>query len=88
MKIYVQKVFPWGVADWEGKNELRDKINAEIEKQVKDLPNVTILDLSQCFLDAEGKLDMTAMTEDKVHLQKRGYERWAEFIGPYVRGEK
>ncbi|MBQ2820101.1 MAG: hypothetical protein IJF17_00785 [Thermoguttaceae bacterium] len=85
MKIYVQKVFPWGQDDAKGKNQKRERINAEIEKAVADLNYVTVLDLSSCFLTEDGKLDRNAMTPDLVHLQKLGYERWAKAIAPYVK---
>ena len=85
MKVYVQKVFPWGGDDLNGNNPKRAAINAEIEKCVKDLDYVTVLDLSSCVLTPEGKLDTSAMTPDLVHLQKLGYERWAEKIAPLVK---
>lgn len=84
MKIYVQKVFPWGSADAEGKNDLRDQINLQIAKSLADLSYVEVLDLSKCFLDKDNKLNQNIMTPDKVHLLKPGYEKWQEAIQPYV----
>ncbi len=84
IKVYVQKVFPWGGNDLNGKNELRNTINAEITNAVADLPYVKILDLSSCFLNKENKLDTNVMTKDLVHLQEPGYKNWKNSIQKYV----
>jgi len=84
MKVYVQKVFPWGQKDLNGNNELRKRINEAIEKEVADLDYVHLLDLSDCFLTPDGKLNTEVMTPDLVHLEKAGYENWKNAIQPYV----
>lgn len=84
MKIYVQKVFPWGAKDLAGKNDTRQNINTAIVKNVKDLKYVTILDLEKCFLKKDGKLNTEIMTKDLVHLQEPGYENWGKAIQPYL----
>lgn len=84
MTIYVQKVFPWGEKDKNGKNEKREQINAAIEKEVGDLDYVTVLDLGPLFLTPDGKLDLSVMMPDLVHLENAGYQRWADFIRPFV----
>ncbi len=84
MKIYVQKVFPWGQNDLAGKNELRQKINSAIVRQLKDLDYVTVLNLENCFLKNDGKLNPEVMTKDLVHLQEAGYQNWSNAIRPYI----
>ena len=84
MTIYVQKVFPWGQGDKNGKNAKREQINAAIENALGDLSYVTVLDLSPLFLTPDGKLDLSVMMPDLIHLNVDGYRRWAEFLSPYV----
>lgn len=84
MKIYVQNVIPWGEGDLNGQNEVRRRINEEIVKAVDGLEHVQLLDLSGCFLTAEGKLDTNAYLPDLVHLTQEGYERWKNAIQKYV----
>ena len=84
MKIYVQKVFPWGSADLAGKNPVRNAINSEIAKAVKELDYVVLLDLEKCFLYKDGKLNTKVMKKDLVHLEEAGYQNWSKAIQPYV----
>ncbi|MEO1857685.1 MAG: GDSL-type esterase/lipase family protein [Rubritalea sp.] len=58
---------------------------AKIQKNIASLgekEHVTYLDLAPAFTNTDGSLKADAYSSDKIHLQAKGYEIWAEALMP------
>ena len=81
MKILVLAVFP---RDARPDGALRRKVaavNALLPDALKDVANVTLLDIGAHFLDDKGVLSPQVMP-DGLHPNARGYEVWAAALEP------
>jgi len=81
-RILLLGVFPRG----ENKDDKNRKVNVATNKIIQSLDDgksVFYLDISEKFLDQDGKLEREIMP-DLLHLSKQGYEIWAEAIEPKV----
>jgi len=81
MKILVLAVFP---RDARPDGALRRKVaavNALLPDALKDVANVTLLDIGARFLDDKGGLSPQVMP-DGLHPNARGYEIWAAALEP------
>jgi lysophospholipase L1-like esterase len=77
-KILLLGIFPSAGTPLE-KTKTANAIIAKLD----DGKTVRYLDAGAKFLDPEGKI-MPGILSDSVHLQKKGYEIWAEAIKPLV----
>ena len=77
-KILLLGIFPSAGTPLE-KTKTANAIIAKLD----DGKKVRYLDAGAKFLDAEGKM-MPGILSDAVHLQRKGYEIWAEAILPLV----
>jgi len=84
--IYLQSLLP--VNDDYGqfkahtnKGELIREVNAAFRQMAGE--QVTFIDLHTAFSDVAGKLDRR-YTNDGLHLNGTGYQRWAAIVAPYV----
>ena len=60
------------------------ELNAYLPKLLKDIPNVSFIDIGPKFLDAKGHLSKEMMP-DTTHPSTRGHEIWAEAIVPTLK---
>ena len=86
-RIYVQTILPvnaeFGVyKNHYNKDEHILRVNNAIEQLAK-AENLTLIDLHDHFLDANGHLDAD-YTEKGLHLNSKGYELWAKILTPYL----
>jgi lysophospholipase L1-like esterase len=84
MKILLLAVFPRSA---KASDKVRDKIkdvNQRIAK-LDDGKNVKYLDIGDKFLESDGSLSKDIMP-DYLHLSKKGYQIWADAIGPTLEG--
>lgn len=58
--------------------------NSFAEKLGEIYGNVTILDMTKRFLNDDGSLNRS-LYRDGIHLTAKGYEAWAEALGPVVK---
>jgi lysophospholipase L1-like esterase len=84
--IYLQSLLP--VNDDYGqfkahtnKGDLIREVNAAFRQMAGG--QVTFIDLYAAFSDVAGKLDRK-YTNDGLHLNGTGYQRWAAIVAPYV----
>jgi beta-glucosidase len=86
-RLLLLGVFPRGTTrDKEAMSVEADPRPGEINvhlRKLDDLESVTYLDLSQVFLDDDGKIPRGLMP-DFLHLSDDGYRRWAEAIEPVL----
>lgn len=82
-KVLLLGIFPRG----ETADDPLRKLNLEINSIVKNLADdqkVWYLDISDRFLDAEGKLPKDIMP-DLLHPNEKGYEIWADAMEPDIK---
>lgn len=84
-KVLLLSVFPRGKSrmveeDRTAREPLVDQINERIAS-LGERPGVTYLDISDGFLDEEGKVQKGLMP-DFLHLSRKGYQIWAEAMEP------
>ena len=85
-KITVLKVFPWGLYAGEEKDQAQvDELNRMIPAMLLGIDNVRIVDLTEKFYDAEGKLTKEVMP-DLLHPSAFGYEIWGSSMDGIVKG--
>ncbi|MEX2592639.1 MAG: SGNH/GDSL hydrolase family protein [Anditalea sp.] len=66
---------------------LRDKyldLNQHFEEYSQSHENVDYVDVWTTMLDEEGKPKADIFLEDNLHMNKAGYDLWAEVIGKYM----
>ena len=85
-KIVVLKVFPWGAYGSQEKDQAQvNELNQMVAPMLLGIDNVKIVDLTPKFLDAEGKLTRTMMS-DLLHPTGFGYEIWGNAMDGIVNG--
>jgi beta-glucosidase len=82
-KILLLGVFPRGAKADDKFRPMIKEINTEIAKIDDGGKAVKFLDISDKFLDADGNLPKDVMP-DALHPNLKGYEIWADAIGPAV----
>ncbi len=82
-KILLLGTFPRGADASDEKRQINEHSN-EIVKKLADDEHVFYLDISDKFVDAEGKLSKEIMP-DLLHLSEKGYQIWAESIEPTLK---
>jgi lysophospholipase L1-like esterase len=81
-RIYVQTVLPTEKEDLiESINTVNEIIKSSENKDFK------VIDLHSIFVYEDGLINKE-YTTDGVHLNEKGYEKWAEFIKPIVHSIK
>jgi len=59
--------------------------NRLIAKFAKRHRHVDFLDVATPLMDGQGQPDPAYFTQDRLHLNPLGYDRWVEVIGPYLK---
>jgi lysophospholipase L1-like esterase len=72
------------LARWQLKDKYLD-YNRKLEQWTKQQKNVTFIDVWTPMLDADGNVMKDLFIEDGLHMNRKGYEIWAEVIGGYIR---
>ena len=60
------------------------ELNSYLPELLKDIPNVTFIDIGPKFLDDKGSLSKEMMP-DSTHPSEKGHEIWAEAIVPTLK---
>jgi beta-glucosidase len=84
MKILVLGVFPRRAKLDHPHRKQIIELNAYLPDLLKDIPNVTFLDIGPKFLDDKGFLSKEMMP-DTTHPSKKGHEIWAGAIVPALK---
>lgn len=83
-KILVLAVFPRRrEPDHPHRKEINE-LNSYLPELLKDMENVTLLDIGPKFLDEKGHLSAEIMP-DTTHPSEKGYEIWAKAIEPELK---
>lgn len=61
--------------------------NKLTEQFAKNRPNLRYVDISELLLGADGQPDARLFTEDKLHINSSGYERWVKTLKPVIEQE-
>ncbi|MBP36027.1 MAG: hypothetical protein CMP31_10445 [Roseibacillus sp.] len=84
MKILVLGVFPRRAnLDHPHRKQIIE-LNSYLPELLKDIPNVTFIDIGPKFLDDKGSLSKEMMP-DTTHPSEEGHEIWAEAIVPTLK---
>jgi sialidase-1 len=83
-KILVLAVFPRRVNPDHPHRKQINEINSLLPNLLKDLKNVSLLDLGPKFLDENGVLSKE-IAPDTTHLSEKGFEIWAKAIEPELK---
>jgi lysophospholipase L1-like esterase len=84
MKILVLGVFPRRAnLDHPHRKQIIE-LNGYLPELLKDIPNVTFIDIGPKFLDDKGSLSKEMMP-DTTHPSEKGHEVWAEAIVPTLK---
>ncbi len=84
MKILVVAVFPRRRELTHPHRKEIIELNSYLPKLLKDIPNVSFIDIGPKFLNAKGHLSKEMMP-DTTHPSARGHEIWAEAIVPTLK---
>ncbi|MBQ6621091.1 MAG: acetylglucosamine-6-sulfatase [Thermoguttaceae bacterium] len=82
MNILLLNIFP----DYEKDHPERKEINAAnalLPEMFKDYPNLTLLDISEIWLDENGDVPKDLMS-DGVHPTEYGYKLWGAAVEPVI----
>jgi len=83
-RILVLAVFPRRVNPDHPHRKQINEINSLLPDLLKDLKNVSLLDLGPKFLDENGVLSKE-IAPDTTHLSEKGFEIWAKAIEPELK---
>jgi beta-glucosidase len=83
-KILVLAVFPRRAEPDHKFRKQINELNSYLPELLKDMKNVTLLDIGPKFLDDKGFL-LKGVMPDTTHPSERGYEIWAEAIDPELK---
>lgn len=82
-KIIVMAVFQRGTNAQPNRAWIR-RLNPLIREQIKGLPGVEFLDISERFMGADGEIDSSLFRGDNCHPCDKGYRIWAEALKPLL----
>jgi lysophospholipase L1-like esterase len=60
------------------------QLNAMVEQFAQNRPTLKFADIRGALLGADGQPNAALFTEDKLHLNRAGYEKWVEILKPLV----
>ena len=85
IKVLVMKIFPCQIVDKKNgpRQQYVDPVNELLPYYVRDLDDVTLVDISKVFRDHKGEITLGIMP-DKIHLSAEGYAREAKALEPYI----
>ena len=83
-KILVLALFPRRAEPDNGFRKQINELNSCLPELLKDMKNVTLLDIGPKFLDEKGFLPK-GMMPDTTHPSEKGYEIWAKAIEPELK---
>lgn len=72
------------VARWEMKSKY-EHYNSKLKAWVKKQKNVAFADVWKPMLDKEGNVMPDLFVEDKLHMNKKGYDIWAKVLRKYIK---
>lgn len=61
------------------------EVNRRIKEFLKDKPRGTYIDMAGAVLGTNGQPDDRLFLEDKLHLNKAGYDKWEAVLKPYIK---
>ena len=61
------------------------KLNKKLEKYCKRKDNLEFADVWSIMLDENGNVYQDIFIEDGLHMNKKGYDLWAEVIGEFLK---
>jgi len=64
--------------------EVQEEANRQIRGFARTHRRVDFLDVASSLIGADGKPDPSFFLADRLHLNRAGYDRWMEVLGPYV----
>lgn len=64
--------------------EVQKEANRLVSRYARGLRRVDFLDVADPLLRTDGTPDPGCYVEDRLHLNRAGYDRWMEVLGPYV----
>ncbi|MDB5333109.1 MAG: putative secreted glycosyl hydrolase [Phycisphaerales bacterium] len=82
-KVFLLAVFPRGEKATDGFRPKIKEVNDALAKLPETDKHVKFLDINEKFLEPDGTLPKSIMP-DSLHPNLKGYEIWAEAIGPTV----
>jgi beta-glucosidase len=82
-KVLLLAVFPRGEKATDGFRPKIKEVNEALAKLPESDKHVKFLDINEKFLESDGTLPKSIMP-DSLHPNLKGYEIWAEAIGPAV----
>lgn len=71
------------IARWHLKSNYQDYIQ-KLQVWAKTRPYVTVIDVWHPMLDEKGVVLQDVFVEDRLHMNKKGYDIWASTIAPYL----
>lgn len=88
-KIYLQSLLPVNESynryrGLTGRSEEVAKLNSLIKEIAEEQPNITYIELHDHFLDKKSNALRRDLTNDGLHLNKKGYKLWAKLLRPYL----
>lgn len=66
------------------KLDQRKALNEELKKAAATHKNVTLLDLYAAFANDDGSAKADFFAEDRLHMARPGYVKWAELLAPIL----
>jgi beta-glucosidase len=84
MKILVLAVFPRRAEPDHRFRKQINELNSYLPELLKEMKNVTLLDIGPKFLDEKGFL-LKGVMPDTTHPSEKGYEIWAKAIEPELK---
>ena len=76
--VFIVEITPT-ISRWSAWNKNR-QLNAALREIALTTPNVRFIPTAEHFLRADGTVDESVFVDDKLHLNKAGYQRWAKLI--------
>lgn len=71
------------IARWSLKSTYEDYIQ-KLQAWAKTRPHVKVIDVWHPMLDEKGVVLQDVFVEDRLHMNKKGYDIWAKTIAPYL----
>jgi lysophospholipase L1-like esterase len=60
------------------------RLNRKLSRYCDKNPNLEFADVWKVMLDENGMVFQDIFVEDNLHMNKKGYDLWAEFLGEYL----
>lgn len=60
------------------------QFNSMVKQFAENRPNLRFVDISGTMMGKDGQPNPAIFTEDKLHMNQQGYERWVKLLKPVV----